>query len=162
MHPQSDLSLRRIHSPIGILSLVAGPERLIRVAFGEDQSAATLPSPKTHPVLDLAEQELAEYFSGKRKGFSLPLEFEGTPFLTQVWSALRHIPFGQTASYKEVATTVGSPRAARAVGAANNRNPLAIVIPCHRVVGADGALVGFGGGLEVKAQLLELERRNAL
>jgi methylated-DNA-[protein]-cysteine S-methyltransferase len=109
-------------------------------------------------VLSEAERQLAEYFAGRRTEFDLPLDPAGTPFQQKVWSALRSIPFGETRTYAEVATQIGHPGAARAVGAASGRNPLSIVAPCHRVVGTSGELTGFAGGLEVKARLLAFER----
>lgn len=111
-------------------------------------------------LLQEASRQLAAWFKGELKKFSLPLAPEGTPFMKSVWQALCDIPYGKTASYKEIATAVDNPKAMRAVGMANNRNPLPIFIPCHRVIGADGSLVGYGGGLDIKVKLLELERRN--
>jgi methylated-DNA-[protein]-cysteine S-methyltransferase len=108
-------------------------------------------------VLDRAVSQLREYFSGRRRQFDLPLDFQGTAFQKQVWQALLTIPFGETRSYGQVATQVGRPKASRAVGAANGRNPIPIIAPCHRVIGASGRLTGFGGGLDVKARLLRLE-----
>ena len=100
------------------------------------------------------------YFAGRRKTFDLPLRFdEGTPFMKQVWQALCTVPYAHTASYKDIAEAVGNPKACRAVGMANNRNPIAIIVPCHRTIGSTGALVGYGGGLGMKERLLELERR---
>lgn len=108
-------------------------------------------------VTGQASEELQEYFQGKRKQFSVPLYMEGTDFQKAVWNALLRIPYGETRSYKEVARMVGNPKACRAVGMANNRNPLMILVPCHRVVGADGSLVGYAGGLDFKQRLLSLE-----
>ena len=110
-----------------------------------------------HPVLVEAQRQLEEYFGGRRKRFDLELDPSGTPFQREVWRALMTIPFGETRSYAQIAKQIGHPGAARAVGAANARNPLSIVAPCHRVVGSTGALTGFAGGLDVKAQLLVLE-----
>lgn len=110
------------------------------------------------PLLSEAVKQLKSYFAGKLKEFSLPLEPSGTAFMKQVWSALREIPYGETASYKDIAIKIGSPKAARAVGLANNRNPIPIFIPCHRVIGADGSLTGYRGGLEMKKKLLDLEK----
>lgn len=104
-----------------------------------------------------AKEQLAEYFSGQRQDFSLPLDMRGTPFQLQVWAALRNIPYGASASYKDVALAVGNAKAVRAVGGANNRNPVPVIVPCHRVIGAAGALVGYAGGLGIKGCLLELE-----
>ena len=107
------------------------------------------------------KRQLDEYFAGKRKDFDVPTRLNGTEFQKRVWLALRDIPYGKTASYKDVAAAVGCPKGYRAVGMANNRNPISIIYPCHRVVGSDGSLTGYGGGLDVKAKLLELERRNS-
>lgn len=109
------------------------------------------------PLLAETVRQLDEYFAGKRHDFDLPLAPQGTPFQQKVWAALRQIPYGTTASYGQIAATMGNPKASRAVGMANNRNPIAIIIPCHRVIGSDGSLVGYGGGLPIKKQLLELE-----
>lgn len=110
------------------------------------------------PLLSKAFMQLEEYFAGRRRTFDLPLKPEGTPFMRQVWQALLTVPYAHTASYKDIAEAIGNPKACRAVGMANNRNPIAIVIPCHRIVGSNGALVGYGGGLDLKERLLELER----
>lgn len=107
------------------------------------------------------KRQLDEYFAGKRKNFDVPTRLNGTEFQKRVWLALRDIPYGKTASYKDIAAAVGCPKGYRAVGMANNRNPISIIYPCHRVVGSDGSLTGYGGGLDVKAKLLELERRNS-
>jgi methylated-DNA-[protein]-cysteine S-methyltransferase len=112
------------------------------------------------PVLKEAACQLKAYLGGELRGFSLPLEPVGSPFMESVWRALCLIPYGRTVSYKEIAAAVGNPKASRAVGMANNRNPLPIFIPCHRVIGASGALVGYGGGLAVKVRLLEIEKKN--
>lgn len=111
------------------------------------------------PLLKKASEQLEDYFNGRLTKFSLPLAPIGTEFQQQVWSALQDIPYGETASYGEIAKTIGNPKAARAVGMANNRNPIAIFIPCHRVIGANGKLVGYGGGIEIKEALLELEKK---
>ncbi|MDR2295732.1 MAG: methylated-DNA--[protein]-cysteine S-methyltransferase [Clostridiales Family XIII bacterium] len=113
------------------------------------------------PLLRETAAQLAEYFAGERKTFAVPLAPRGTDFMLSVWRALRDIPFGETRSYKEIAARVGKPRASRAVGMANNRNPIAILIPCHRVIGANGSLVGYAGGLSVKRFLLDLESGRA-
>jgi methylated-DNA-[protein]-cysteine S-methyltransferase len=116
---------------------------------------------RRHPILLEAERQLGEYFAGVRSQFELPLELRGSEFQNKVWRALTAIPFGRTISYFDLAETIGSPKASRAVGAANGKNPLSIVIPCHRVIGTDGTLTGFAGGLETKAMLLTLEARAA-
>ena len=110
------------------------------------------------PLLKEAARQLKSYFAGELKEFSLPLEPSGTDFMKQVWAALCGIPYGKTATYGEIAERVGRPKAARAVGLANNRNPIPIFIPCHRVIGADGSLTGYAGGLDMKKKLLELEK----
>lgn len=111
-------------------------------------------------LLEEAEKELDEYFAGKRKKFELPLRIYGTEFQKRVWNTLLQIPYGGTLTYGEVAQIIGSPKACRAVGMANNQNPLMILVPCHRVVGAGGSLVGYGGGLDIKEKLLRLEREH--
>jgi len=113
---------------------------------------------KETPLIREAAEQLNEYLAGKRKAFDLPLAPEGTPFQKAVWKALTGIPYGETRTYKEIAETVGKPRACRAVGMANNKNPIAILIPCHRVIGADGKLTGYAGGLDIKKKLLDLEK----
>ncbi|RYD65796.1 MAG: methylated-DNA--[protein]-cysteine S-methyltransferase, partial [Sphingomonadales bacterium] len=111
-----------------------------------------------HPVLVETERQIAEYFAGKRSAFTVPLDFRGTDFQKSVWAALLTIPFGETRSYGEIARQIGRPSASRAVGAANGRNPISIIAPCHRVIGSNGALTGFAGGLAAKELLLALER----
>lgn len=111
-------------------------------------------------VARLAQKQLTQYLNGVRKEFDLPLDLQGTPFQMKVWQQLRAIPFGETRTYGELAKKIGNPKAARAVGMANNRNPIAIVVPCHRVVGSNGALVGYAGGLGLKKSLLEIEGRD--
>ncbi|MGI6468211.1 MAG: methylated-DNA--[protein]-cysteine S-methyltransferase [Syntrophomonadaceae bacterium] len=113
---------------------------------------------KETALIRQAAYQIEEYFRGKRRCFDLPLYLEGTPMQKAVWEALLSIPYGQTRSYKQIAEQIGRPRAYRAVGMANNRNPISIIVPCHRVIGANGKLVGYGGGLEKKQYLLDLER----
>jgi len=110
------------------------------------------------PLIQKAAAQIKEYFEGKRTQFKLPLVMHGTEFQMAVWQALQKIPYGETRSYKEIAASIGRPKAVRAVGMANNRNPISIIVPCHRVIGHDGKLVGYGGGLPLKQHLLELER----
>ncbi len=153
---------RVVGSPIGPLTLVACGTGLSALLFGDltRQCAKEYGSDgesSSHPVLDATALQLQEYFTGGRTVFDLPLACEGTPFQKRVWKALLTIPYGKTASYAEVARRVGDVRKARAVGAANGRNPIAIIVPCHRVVGSDGSLTGFGGGLPTKQFLLDLE-----
>jgi methylated-DNA-[protein]-cysteine S-methyltransferase len=153
-------------SPVGELLLVASDAGLVAVRFernrhGGDPRDSSVPragaSPAQARVLDAARTQLDEYFAGARLEFDLPLDALGTPFQRRVWTALAEIPFGQTISYAELARRVGDVKAVRAVGAANGRNPIPIIVPCHRVIGANGSLVGFGGGLERKQWLLEHE-----
>jgi methylated-DNA-[protein]-cysteine S-methyltransferase len=113
------------------------------------------------PLIQKAASQIREYFDGMRTAFDLPLAPRGTGFQTAVWKALQTIPYGQTRSYRDIAVLVGSPKAYRAVGMANNRNPIAIIVPCHRVVGSDGSLTGYAGGLSVKERLLALESRRS-
>lgn len=142
--------------PVGPMTL-AGEEDGLAVA---DFGARSDPSwrMEERPLLRRACEELREYFAGRRREFDLPLAPRGTDFQRAVWEALRAVPYGQTRSYGQIAAAVGRPRACRAVGLANNRNPIAIIVPCHRVVGADGSLTGYAAGLSVKAALLELEK----
>ncbi|KAA9130213.1 methylated-DNA--[protein]-cysteine S-methyltransferase [Marinihelvus fidelis] len=145
-----------MNSPIGPLQLVADNGHLVEIRFpGQHLEAA--PGQPGDPALAAARSQLEEYFAGQRRQFDLPLAASGTAFQQQVWRALAAIPYGQLRSYRDIALSIGRARAVRAVGAANGRNPLPIVVPCHRVVGADGSLTGFAGGLETKRQLLELE-----
>jgi methylated-DNA-[protein]-cysteine S-methyltransferase len=153
---------KKFDSPVGRLTLVASDGGLAAILWENDRPGrvrlALESEDDRHPILLEAERQLREYFAGSRTQFELPLDPSGTDFQRQVWSELLKIPFGETRSYVEIARRIGSPGAARAVGAANGRNPISIVAPCHRVVGASGALTGFAGGLDVKARLLALER----
>lgn len=134
-------------------------DALVAVRWNVDLPRDSVPlALPTTPLLRQAAAELAAYFAGDLREFTVPLAPKGTPFQQKVWAALREIPYGETRSYKEIAAMVGNEKACRAVGMANNRNPLPIFIPCHRVVGADGELVGYAGGLDVKTFLLELEK----
>jgi methylated-DNA-[protein]-cysteine S-methyltransferase len=142
-------------SPIGDLVLVAGESGLAEIRFPEAERLAGRGA--ASPVLAEARAQLDAYFAGERRVFELPLELVGSPFFIRVWEAVRAIPFGETRTYGEIAAELGQPRAARAVGLANGRNPLPIIVPCHRLIGAGGALTGYGGGLERKRWLLEHE-----
>lgn len=148
-------------SPVGPLRLIADELGLRRICFQRERHARPEDGLGQHAPskLAFARTQLEEYFSGTRRAFDLPLRPRGTPFQLSVWEALCAIPYGDTWSYADLAAHIGKPSAMRAVGAANGRNPLPIVVPCHRVIGRDGSLVGFGGGLEIKARLLALERR---
>jgi methylated-DNA-[protein]-cysteine S-methyltransferase len=152
---------KRVPSPVGSLTLVATDNGLAAILWEHDRPSRVrlniVGEDNSHPVLVETAHQLEEYFAGRRKQFELRLDPSGTPFQRTVWRALMTIPFGETRSYAQIAKQIGHPRAARAVGAANGRNPLSIVAPCHRVVGSTGALTGFAGGLDVKARLLVLE-----
>lgn len=137
--------------------MVSGPSGLVSLCFGAVRPRGSVSDPSAH---DRLVSLLDQYFIGEPTRFDVPLDPVGTPFELRVWDALRRIPWGQTRTYGEIAAELGHPRAARAVGGANHRNPIAIVIPCHRVVGADGSLTGYAAGLRVKAELLALEGGN--
>lgn len=160
MTTTSEYVFKTIESPVGTLRLVASDKGLAGVWWAERNRPVRVrgdvESPR-HPILMETERQLREYFAGRRKRFDLKLDFVGTPFQRSVWKALLTIPFGETRSYGQIAKQVGRPSASRAVGAANGQNPVAIVAPCHRVIGSTGALTGFGGGLEAKQRLLRLE-----
>ncbi len=150
---------RRIDSPVGPLMLAADDHGLRHIEFRDNRHPVNRGDwhGGDNAILQATEAQLAEYFAGTRTRFDLPLAPRGTEFQLRVWQALARIPHGSTSTYAEQARAIGSPDAVRAVGAANGRNPLPIVLPCHRVIGTDGALVGFGGGLPVKEFLLRLE-----
>lgn len=152
---------KKMKTPVGPLTLVATDRALVAVLWPDEKmNRVKLPELETrsdHPLLKRTEKQLVEYFAGKRREFDLPLDSRGTEFQKKVWRGLSRIPFGETRSYRELARGVGKPQACRAVGAANSRNPLSIVVPCHRVIGADGSLTGFAGGTRTKAFLLRLE-----
>ena len=149
-------------SPVGRLKLVASDVGLAAILWENDNPRrvplALVAEDPDHPVLLEAEKQLREYFAGRRREFTVPLDFDGTEFQNQVWRALLSIPFGETRTYTEIALQIGKPAAVRAVGAANGRNPISIIAPCHRVIGSNGNLTGFAGGLEAKAHLLALEK----
>ncbi len=150
-----------IESPVGELLLAGRDGALTGLYMLGSPRPFAVPEAWTRedgdPALAAAAAELGEYFAGARREFSLPLSPAGNPFELRVWSALREIPYGETVSYGELARRIGAPTAARAVGLANGRNPISVIVPCHRVIGADGSLTGYGGGLERKRVLLDLE-----
>jgi methylated-DNA-[protein]-cysteine S-methyltransferase len=149
-----------LHSyPMGTLALVAGDEGLEQIQFEGIPPAHALPS-NGHPVLVETVRQLDAYFARELRDFDLPLIPRGTPFQVSAWTALLQIPYGATRSYAEQAKAIGAPTAMRAIGAANGRNPIPIVIPCHRIIGSNGKLTGFGGGLPTKRYLLDLESQN--
>jgi methylated-DNA-[protein]-cysteine S-methyltransferase len=157
-------SYKFMNSPVGELKLVASDKGLAAILWEKDNPRRVRLSPvsenKNHPVLLETERQLTDYFSGKRKSFSVKLDFKGTEFQKKVWAALLTIPFGETRSYGQIAEQIKNPKAVRAVGAANGKNPISIIAPCHRVIGSTGKLTGFAGGLGTKARLLALEGRN--
>lgn len=158
------LCFKTVDSPVGELTLVASGQSLCMLLFPNAHSQAGMRGgawlrDDAHPVLCRAQQQLGEYFSGRRKQFDLPLKPQGTVFQIKAWRELQKIPYGQTISYGEQARAMGDAKKARAVGMANGRNPLPVIVPCHRVIGASGDLTGFGGGLKVKEFLLSHERR---
>ena len=151
-----------MESPVGKLKLVASDKGLAAILWENDKPSRVrfdaLVEDKKHPLLVETEAQLNAYFAGKRKTFTVPLDPTGTPFQRKVWNALSEIPFSETRSYGQLAKQVGNAHASRAVGAANGKNPLSIIVPCHRAIGASGKLTGFAGGLETKAFLLKLEQ----
>jgi methylated-DNA-[protein]-cysteine S-methyltransferase len=152
-----------ISSPVGRLLLAGDGRGLRRISFQDGPRRMRIPEgwERADQPFQHAIAQLAAYFAGRLKRFDLTIAPEGTPFQRDVWSALTKIPYGETISYGELTRRLGRPRASRAVGAANGRNPIPIVVPCHRVVGANGSLTGFGGGLPIKRRLLELESESS-
>jgi len=150
-------NIYHFNSPLGIIRIEDNGSAVTAVgldrAFIGDFGTAS-------PVAEIAEMQLNEYFCGKRTHFDLPLLPNGTDFQLKVWDALCRIPYGETRSYRDIAEFIGNPKASRAVGGANNKNPIMIIIPCHRVIGSDGSLTGYAGGLDVKEKLLQLEKGN--
>ena len=147
--------MKYMDTPVGKLILDADDDGITRVEYANQITDEV--SSETSPLLKNAEHQLKEYFDGHRKSFDLPLSLHGTPFQMAVWAELQKIPCGETRTYGDIARALGKPGAARAVGMANNRNPICIIVPCHRVIGADGNLVGYAGGLDKKEALLRLE-----
>jgi len=162
----TSLSRREMDSPIGTLTVVADGDAIVAIWFEAEVADSPAALDRTveagageHAILDRAIEQLEEYFRGERTEFELPLAPQGTPFQQKAWLALREIPFGETITYGEQARRLGDPNKSRAVGAANGKNPIPIVVPCHRVVGANGHLTGYAGGLGTKAWLLDHEWR---
>lgn len=178
MSRQLTVKYSMMSSPIGPIMIASTPQGVCYVGFGNGDSEkfallrwcqkwVAMDINSDHLELDEAAhrdvmQQLQEYFEGKRKEFEIPLDIRGTSFQKLVWQQLQNIPYGETRSYKEIAVAMGAPRAVRAIGGANNRNPLPILIPCHRVIGSNGALVGYGGGLDIKEYLLNLEQNRLI
>jgi methylated-DNA-[protein]-cysteine S-methyltransferase len=162
MDQTMSLACKTIASPVGKLTLVASDKGLVAILWEKDRPGrvrlSEMVEEKDNSILVKTEQQLSEYFAGKRKAFSVALDMRGTRFQKDVWQALLAIPFGETRSYAQLAKQLGNERATRAVGAANGRNPISIIVPCHRVIGSSGKLTGFAGGLDAKAHLLGLEQ----
>jgi methylated-DNA-[protein]-cysteine S-methyltransferase len=156
-----DYYSKTINSPVGKLKLFASNEALVGILWEREKPNRTHIESSTekndHPILVETEKQLSEYFSGERKQFDIKLDFFGTNFQKQVWQALLTIPYGETRSYGQIAMQLNNPKSVRAVGAANGKNPISIIVPCHRVIGATGSLTGFAGGMENKELLLRLE-----
>jgi len=156
---------KTVASPVGALKVIASDRGLSAILWENDDPKRVRLGPlvedPSHPVLLETERQLAAYFAGTLKAFTVPLDFNGTEFQKSVWAALLTIPFGETRSYGDIARQIRRPGASRAVGAANGKNPISIIAPCHRVIGAAGALTGFAGGLAIKRHLLGLESAGA-
>ena len=161
---QDNLAYKTVTAPFGPLRLIASDKGLVALLFQDSKQfhrmdSALLAQNDNHPALLRAEKQLDEYFNGKRTDFDLKLDLRGTVFQLMAWKQLQHIPYGQTITYAEQAKRVGDAKKARAVGMANGRNPVSIIVPCHRVIGTNGAMTGFGGGIAVKEFLLKHEAR---
>ena len=155
----NSFAVRRVSSPVGDIVVTANDEGVTSLEFDEDTNIESRSgSAKATTIVERAAEQLQQYFAGERRDFDLPLAPKGTDFQRAVWAALSRIPYGTTISYKEQATWVGNPKATRAVGSANGRNPIAIVVPCHRVIGSDGRPTGYASGIDRKLWLLEHER----
>ena len=161
-----EYNYKNIMSPVGVLHIVSNSKKLTALVFdnswkefckknAKKQKIELLK--KSDEVIQETEKQLKEYFSGQRKDFKIPIHFSGTVFQNQAWKSLQQIPFGKTISYAEQAKKINNPKAVRAVGGANGLNPVCIIVPCHRVIGKNGSLTGFGGGLKIKQQLLNFE-----
>jgi len=151
------MNYQYLDSPVGRLRLVSDGKHLTAIEWEQRQAIDPNDTEKTDPALSACAKQLREYFAGERRSFDLPLSPTGTEFQKNVWAALKAIPYGKLRSYRDIAESLDNPKAVRAVGAANGRNPIPIVVPCHRVIGSDGSLTGFAGGLEAKKVLLKLE-----
>lgn len=152
-----NINVAYYESPIGLIMIEAKDEKIIRVSFVE---AATL-SEKCSPMLEKAKKQMGEYFEGKRKAFDLPMAFEGTEFEKKVFKALTEVDYGNVASYKDIAIKVGHNKAYRAIGGTNHKNKLAIIVPCHRIIGSNGKMTGYASGIWRKTWLLDHEQKNS-
>ena len=168
--PQESIAWASIKTRVGTVRVAATPRGICKIALGKETAqdffgwlerhvGPVSRKPERSGLVALALDQIAEYLSGQRREFDLPLDLRGTDFQRRAWSAVSAIPYGETRTYAEVAAAIGKPQAVRAMGAANGANPLPLVVPCHRVLGSDGSLTGYGGGLDVKRQLLEMEKR---
>ncbi|MFE5322599.1 methylated-DNA--[protein]-cysteine S-methyltransferase [Paenibacillus sp. NPDC056579] len=167
--PSTSIHYTEVSSPIGPLIVAASDSGLCHIEFGRfsdneadlqkwsDRWFGTTEWEESGSKLTEAQNQLEQYFDGSRTTFDVPLDLRGTPFQVKVWRALTQVPYGQVCSYKDIGRAIQSEKAVRAVGGANNKNPVPIIVPCHRVIGADGSMVGYGGGLDVKTRLLRLE-----
>jgi len=160
---QPEFEKMTLSTPIGGLTLIASVDGLTHILFEGQEPADVgfdrpVPTVVDNPILRAVATQLTEYFSGRRHHFEIPLDLRGTEFQVEAWTALATIPYGETVSYAHQAESIGRPTAVRAVGSANSRNPIPIVLPCHRVVGSDGSLTGYAGGLDLKRRLLDIER----
>jgi methylated-DNA-[protein]-cysteine S-methyltransferase len=154
------ITFRRVPTPLGEVTVVADDDWLTELHLPGDRGVVPDDATEGGPTVDRAAQQLGEWFAGEREHFDLPLAPAGTAFQRRVWAALVGVPYGETASYGDIAAAIGQPTATRAVGAANGRNPIPLIIPCHRIIGTDGSLTGYsgGGGIETKRYLLDFER----
>ena len=150
--------IKYISTTVGKIGIIEEDGKIVQVAIGKESIQNDVMQKDTKVLLE-ATKQLTQYFEGKRKEFNLPINLKGTEFMKKVWNELEKIPYGKTVTYKEIAERVGNPKAARAVGMANNKNPIPIIVPCHRVIGANGKLVGYALGLDMKEQLLNLEQK---
>ncbi|MCZ4064765.1 methylated-DNA--[protein]-cysteine S-methyltransferase [Oxalobacter aliiformigenes] len=153
------LCYRIVPFAIGKLTIMEENGKIVRIKLNRPPEPAIHAVEKETSLIAEAVSQLSAYFEGRLKTFDLPLDMSGTPFRMKTWEALKTIPYGETRSYGDIARQIGQPKACRAVGMANHNNPVAIVVPCHRVIGSDGSLTGYGGGLPIKRQLLDLEKR---
>ncbi|UKB81140.1 methylated-DNA--[protein]-cysteine S-methyltransferase [Chryseobacterium sp. MEBOG07] len=162
MKDPDQLVYKDVLSPVGLIKVIASDKGLVAIIWeGEDYTRTKLSAPvktEEHPIILQAEKELKEYFENKRTIFTVPLDFKGTDFQVKVWTALLKVPYGITKTYGELAKILGDVKAVRAVGGALNKNPVSIIVPCHRIIGVSGKLTGFAGGLKNKSILLDLER----
>ncbi|WP_395338546.1 methylated-DNA--[protein]-cysteine S-methyltransferase [Ningiella sp. W23] len=158
---RESLYISELETQQGYVQIFAHNTAVVEIAFADESITIERiqQKRKENEISSCAKQQLQEYFAGKRQHFDFPLDASGTAFQKQVWAALMDVPFGHTASYLDIATAIGKPKACRAVGAANGKNPIAIVVPCHRIIGTNGKLTGYAGGMSRKAFLLDLESR---